>query len=228
MLPLGDEAITPSRSWLRSGSRVATRSAGGGPRARSVSGNAISGPTCRASRPGRALPCSATSGRSSPCRRRRPRRLPRSSVGEVRGGGTVSSPSAGSRAAGAQRAGVRLDAASGGLLHRARMVISETIGSSPFALVQLRSVRRRRDRGGHDASLGRGASGAIGTRLVPQLIDAGHRVIGTFSSPPERELLRFLARSRSGSTCSTRAPCARPSSRTSPKRSCTRRPRSAM
>ena len=27
-----------------------------------------------------------------------------------------------------------------------------------------------------------GASGAIGTRLVPQLIDAGHEVIGTTTS----------------------------------------------
>jgi 2-alkyl-3-oxoalkanoate reductase len=32
-----------------------------------------------------------------------------------------------------------------------------------------------------------GASGAIGTRLVPQLIDAGHEVIGTFHSPGSAE-----------------------------------------
>ncbi len=31
-----------------------------------------------------------------------------------------------------------------------------------------------------------GASGAIGTRLVPQLIDRGHEVIGTFRSSPEK------------------------------------------
>lgn len=37
-----------------------------------------------------------------------------------------------------------------------------------------------------------GASGAIGTRLVPQLIDAGHEVIGTHNSPPSGELLRTL------------------------------------
>src|SRR5215216_4659335 len=37
-----------------------------------------------------------------------------------------------------------------------------------------------------------GASGAIGTRLVPQLIDAGHEVIGTFRSPGSAERLRAL------------------------------------
>ena len=37
-----------------------------------------------------------------------------------------------------------------------------------------------------------GASGAIGRRLVPQLIDAGHEVIGTHSSPASAELLRGL------------------------------------
>jgi nucleoside-diphosphate-sugar epimerase len=37
-----------------------------------------------------------------------------------------------------------------------------------------------------------GASGAIGTRLVPQLIDAGHEVIGTFRSPGGAERLRAL------------------------------------
>src|SRR3954447_25826722 len=35
-----------------------------------------------------------------------------------------------------------------------------------------------------------GASGAIGIRLVPQLIDAGHEVIGTFRSPGNAERLR--------------------------------------
>src|SRR5215211_2047785 len=37
-----------------------------------------------------------------------------------------------------------------------------------------------------------GASGAIGTRLVPQLIDAGHDVIGTHKSPASAERLRAL------------------------------------
>ncbi len=37
-----------------------------------------------------------------------------------------------------------------------------------------------------------GASGAIGSRLVPQLIDAGHEVTGTHSSPSSAELLRRL------------------------------------
>ncbi len=37
-----------------------------------------------------------------------------------------------------------------------------------------------------------GASGAIGSRLVPQLIDAGHDVIGTHNSPGRAELLRAL------------------------------------
>jgi nucleoside-diphosphate-sugar epimerase len=37
-----------------------------------------------------------------------------------------------------------------------------------------------------------GASGAIGTRLVPQLIDAGHDVIGTFHSPGNAERVRAL------------------------------------
>jgi nucleoside-diphosphate-sugar epimerase len=37
-----------------------------------------------------------------------------------------------------------------------------------------------------------GASGAIGRRLVPQLIDAGHEVIGSHSSPSSADLLRTL------------------------------------
>jgi nucleoside-diphosphate-sugar epimerase len=37
-----------------------------------------------------------------------------------------------------------------------------------------------------------GASGAIGTRLVPQLIDQGHDVIGTFKSPGNAQRLRAL------------------------------------
>lgn len=37
-----------------------------------------------------------------------------------------------------------------------------------------------------------GASGAIGTRLVPQLIDRGHEVIGTSKSPGSAERVRAL------------------------------------
>jgi 2-alkyl-3-oxoalkanoate reductase len=37
-----------------------------------------------------------------------------------------------------------------------------------------------------------GASGAIGSRLVPQLIDHGHEVIGTFRSPANAERVRAL------------------------------------
>src|SRR3954454_20156183 len=37
-----------------------------------------------------------------------------------------------------------------------------------------------------------GASGAIGSRLVPQLIDAGHEVIGTHNSPSSADLVRML------------------------------------
>ena len=37
-----------------------------------------------------------------------------------------------------------------------------------------------------------GASGALGSRLVPQSIDAGHEVVGTHNSPASAELLRAL------------------------------------
>src|SRR5919109_1611519 len=37
-----------------------------------------------------------------------------------------------------------------------------------------------------------GASGAIGTWLVPQLIDAGHEVMGTSRSPANAERVRAL------------------------------------
>ncbi|HEX2095759.1 MAG TPA: NAD-dependent epimerase/dehydratase family protein [Solirubrobacterales bacterium] len=37
-----------------------------------------------------------------------------------------------------------------------------------------------------------GASGAIGSRLVPQLIERGHDVIGTHRSPQSAERLRAM------------------------------------
>src|SRR5947209_17885246 len=37
-----------------------------------------------------------------------------------------------------------------------------------------------------------GASGALGSRLVPQLIGAGHEVVGTHHSPASAEPLRAL------------------------------------
>jgi nucleoside-diphosphate-sugar epimerase len=37
-----------------------------------------------------------------------------------------------------------------------------------------------------------GASGALGSRLVPQLVERGHEVIGTHNSPANSELLRTL------------------------------------
>ena len=37
-----------------------------------------------------------------------------------------------------------------------------------------------------------GASGAIGSRLVPQLIDAGHEVVGAHHSPASADRLRAL------------------------------------
>ena len=49
-----------------------------------------------------------------------------------------------------------------------------------------------------------GASGAIGTRLVPQLIDQGHEVVGT-STSRNAERVRALGAEASCSTCSTRA-----------------------
>ena len=73
-----------------------------------------------------------------------------------------------------------------------------------------------------------GASGAIGTRLVPQLIERGHEVIGTFRSPQKEARLRASGPRRSRSTCSMPRPCARPSSTPSPRRSSTRRRRSPM
>jgi nucleoside-diphosphate-sugar epimerase len=37
-----------------------------------------------------------------------------------------------------------------------------------------------------------GASGAIGTRLVSQLTDRGHEVVGTYRSPKSAERVRAL------------------------------------
>ena len=37
-----------------------------------------------------------------------------------------------------------------------------------------------------------GASGAIGSKLVPQLIDRGHEVIGSYRSPRNAERIRAL------------------------------------
>ena len=61
-----------------------------------------------------------------------------------------------------------------------------------------------------------GATGAIGSRLVPQLIEGGHEVIGTSRSPANAERIRRSGRSRSRSTCSTGARCAWLSSTPSP------------
>ena len=41
-----------------------------------------------------------------------------------------------------------------------------------------------------------GASGALGSRLVPQLIEAGHEVIGAHNSPASAELVRTLGAQR--------------------------------
>ena len=64
-----------------------------------------------------------------------------------------------------------------------------------------------------------GASGAIGTRLVPQLIHAGHEVIGAFRSTggaerlrePGAEPVKLDLLGRSTSPRSTRSPWYRPS-----------------
>ena len=62
-----------------------------------------------------------------------------------------------------------------------------------------------------------GASGAIGSRLVPQLIDRGHEVIGTAQLARQApSSCGRSAPSRSRSICSTRARCARPCSRPEP------------
>lgn len=62
-----------------------------------------------------------------------------------------------------------------------------------------------------------GASGAIGIRLVPQLIVPGYEVIGTLKSPGNAEHYGRAARNRSCSICSMHALCARVCSRVDPK-----------
>ena len=51
-----------------------------------------------------------------------------------------------------------------------------------------------------------GASGAIGTRLVPRLIERGHEVIGTSRSPAGAERIRALGAQRACSISSTATP----------------------
>ena len=71
-----------------------------------------------------------------------------------------------------------------------------------------------------------GASGAIGSRLVPQLIDAGHEVVGTHHSPGSAERLRALgAKPVMLDLLDAASRARRPCSRASRRRSCTRRPR---
>ena len=49
-----------------------------------------------------------------------------------------------------------------------------------------------------------GATGALGSRLVPQLISVGHEVLGTHNSPATAVRLRQLGAKPSRSTCSMR------------------------
>jgi nucleoside-diphosphate-sugar epimerase len=71
-----------------------------------------------------------------------------------------------------------------------------------------------------------GASGALGSRLVPQLIDAGHEVVGTYNSPASAELLLTLgARAVAGRPARRTRGASRPCWITSLRRSCTRRRR---
>jgi 2-alkyl-3-oxoalkanoate reductase len=70
-----------------------------------------------------------------------------------------------------------------------------------------------------------GASGALGSRLVPQLINAGHEVIGTHHSPRSAELLRTLG-AKPVMLDLLEAPAVRIAvSKACLRRSCTRRPR---
>ena len=69
-----------------------------------------------------------------------------------------------------------------------------------------------------------GASGAIGTRLVPQLIERGHEVIGTFRSPGNAERVRELGAEPIVLDLLDARAVRRPCSKPSPRRSSIRRP----
>ena len=73
-----------------------------------------------------------------------------------------------------------------------------------------------------------GASGAIGTRLVPRLIERGHEVIGTSRSPGGAERIRALGAQPIVLDLLDRDAVTRPSSRRRPTRSSIRRPRWPM
>ena len=67
-----------------------------------------------------------------------------------------------------------------------------------------------------------GASGVIGDRLVPQLVDGGHEVIGSARPPGKAGACAPSGPLRSCSTRSTRGPCAGRSASPAPTRSSTR------
>ena len=68
-----------------------------------------------------------------------------------------------------------------------------------------------------------GASGAIGTRLVPQLVDRGHEVIGTSRAAEKAEHIRALGAEPVVLDLLDHGPCAGPWSRPRRTRSSTRR-----
>ena len=70
-----------------------------------------------------------------------------------------------------------------------------------------------------------GASGVIGHRLVPQLIERGHDVIGSARSPGKAEKLRRLGAEPVVLDALDAAQCARRLPPPSPTRSSIRRPR---
>lgn len=71
-----------------------------------------------------------------------------------------------------------------------------------------------------------GASGAIGSRLVPQLIDAGQEVIGIHASPGSGQRIRALGAEPVASVSWTQARCTRPCAKPSRRGSSRRRPHS--
>ena len=73
--------------------------------------------------------------------------------------------------------------------HRVRLLIRGAAIVAPRQAAPAASAERERYAIQSRSSIGHGA---IGTRLVPQLIDAGHEVIGTFRSPGSVERLRAL------------------------------------